>query len=56
MQDYLDNNTTVSSCEITQALHKAATNTVTTLVLDTADDDPAERVRGLLRENDKKPT
>ena len=56
MQDYLDNNTTVSSCEITQALHKAATNTGTTLVLDTADDDPAERVRGLLRENDKKPT
>ena len=56
MQDYLDNNTTVPSCEITEALHKAATNTGTTLVLHTADDNPAERVRGLLRENEKKRT
>ena len=49
MQDYLDNNTTVSSFEVEQALQRLIDRNATGLVLDTTDDDPRERVDRILR-------
>ena len=55
MQDYLDNNSTVSSYEIERALQEAVKKTATVLVLDTGEDDPRERVDRILHKSAQAP-